>query len=536
MRFARVIPLVAAAFGAVVIAVGKPGPSEDFSTPIRPGVPGEKPFWNGYTKRFIWAPAFDLPEAPGATGYRFEIAMTEGGARFTFSAPKPWTPLSPVWNDLPEGGGEVTVVALGLADEPVVGKRDFVKSPPFRGVTNKPAYRYDESALRCLTDLFHQEKVNSWLTSGNPDVSYPKWVYPSKTGWATISGMVGLAQRTVDPQTRAKALTIARRTADFLLQLRFPATAPLGGLFPTYWNGAVKDINPSYPDRIMMPEPTRVANAMLDLYGVEPEERYRAAAIGVADALVRMQQPNGTWYQWIRVEDGSPQKANLIVPTAVIDLFDRIGRELGIDHYRASRDRAFAYCVEVPLQAYLWDAQYEDTLSKEKYRNQSHREAARLAELLFLSGDPGLARAAADLTRFVEDSFVVWSAKDAATRLPWFKPGSRWNGNDPYFGLDWFLPSAVEQYFFFTPISTSSTDVIAMWVTAYRVTGDRLYLAKAVALANTVTITQAYFGGREIPTHLRVVQPELNWLNCSVMAANALFDAAPVLQSYYDEK
>ncbi len=534
MTISRVFSLGLMILGSSSLVAGGPAPEEDFSTPIRPGVPGERPFWNAHTKRYIWAPAFELAETPAAKTYRFDFVMKEGGEKYSFEAAKPWAPLSPIWNKLPEGQIEMTVVALGLPAEPVVGKRKFVKSPPFRGITNKPAYGYHESAVRCLLDLFHQDKVKSWLTSDTPDVSYPKWVYPGKTGWATISGMVNLSRNTEDPKVRADALKIAQKTADFLLGLRFPDGAPLGGLFPTYWEGAVKDINPSYRDRIMMPEPTRVANALLDLYAEVPDERYWTGAIGVADAFVRLQQPNGTWYQWIIIQDGSHRKTNMIVPTAVIDLFDRIDREMGSDHYVAARKRAFDYCVQGPLQTYLWDAQYEDTMSKAKYRNQSHREAAHLVELLFLSKQPGLMKQAAELARFVEDSFVVWSDQDAAARLAWSKPGSRWNGNDPYFGLDWFLPAATEQYFFFTPINSSSRDLIAMWMAAYRVTGDDLYLAKAVALANTVTIAQAYFGGREIPTHLRKVQPELNWMNCSIMTANVLLESASDLQSYYE--
>ena len=135
--------------------------------------------------------------------------------------------------------------------------------------------------------------------------------------------------------------------------------------------------------------------------------------------------------------------------------------------------------------------------------------------------------------RFVEDGFVIWAASDAVTREPLFKPGSRWNGVDPDFGLDWFLPAAVEQYAFFTPINASSADLIDGWLAGYKATGRRDYLAKAAALATTLTLAQRYFGGGEIPTHLRQVQPELNWLNCSVEAADTLIRSAPVLQSYF---
>ena len=138
--------------------------------------------------------------------------------------------------------------------------------------------------------------------------------------------------------------------------------------------------------------------------------------------------------------------------------------------------------------------------------------------------------------RLVEDGFVIWDASDAVTREALFKPGSRWSGLDPDFGLDWFLPAAVEQYAFFTPINASSADLIEAWLAAYKATGRRDYLAKAAALATTLTVAQRYFGGGEIPTHLRQVQPELNWLNCSVEAADTLLRHAPELQAYFSSR
>ena len=41
--------------------------------PIRPGIPGEVPFWNGYAKQFIHAPAFEFKKFDEAASYRFEI-------------------------------------------------------------------------------------------------------------------------------------------------------------------------------------------------------------------------------------------------------------------------------------------------------------------------------------------------------------------------------------------------------------------------------------------------------------------------------
>lgn len=44
--------------------------AEQYLRPIRPGYEGRNPFWNGFAKKFIYAPAFDFDEVAGAANYR----------------------------------------------------------------------------------------------------------------------------------------------------------------------------------------------------------------------------------------------------------------------------------------------------------------------------------------------------------------------------------------------------------------------------------------------------------------------------------
>ena len=41
--------------------------AEQYLHPIRPGYEGRNPFWNGFAKKFIYAPAFDFDEAERLT-------------------------------------------------------------------------------------------------------------------------------------------------------------------------------------------------------------------------------------------------------------------------------------------------------------------------------------------------------------------------------------------------------------------------------------------------------------------------------------
>lgn len=518
----------------VASACGAAGPeSDELGVAIRPGEPGRAPFWNGHARRFIWAPAFEFVETAGAKAYRFSVLLPDGTQVGVFAAGRPWVPLTPIWSQLPPGRMTLRVEAVLDSGAVPVGSRDFVKSPAFAGVTRPPAYPYAESGLRGLRDLLRQRKVASWIDHGGPDIYYPKWIYPGMMASATVEGMVTLARHTADENQRKTALLIARRAADFLMSLREPEGSPLSGWPRTYWDGAPPDIQPGFQDQIMSTGPAEAARAYLDLYDATKEPAYLAFATGVADTLLRCQLENGTWHLWLDRKTGRAKEASLVVPLAALRLLDRLVGQYGLDAYAGARDRALRFCQEGPMRTMRWDAQFEDTRPKDAYRNQSHREPALLAAFLFASGRPADVAQAADLLRFVEDSFVVWDPSDAVTRERLFKPGSRWSGLDPDFGLDWFLPAAVEQYAFFTPINASCADLIDAWVAGFRATGRRDYLAKAVALANTLTIAQRYFGGGEIPTHLRQVQPELNWLNCSVESACALLRNATELQSFY---
>jgi hypothetical protein len=70
--------------------------------PIRPGIPGEKPFWNNYSKQFINVPSFDFKNVDGAVKYKFTLIASDK-QEYSFAAKNPRADLSPVWKQLPVG-------------------------------------------------------------------------------------------------------------------------------------------------------------------------------------------------------------------------------------------------------------------------------------------------------------------------------------------------------------------------------------------------------------------------------------------------
>jgi maltose/maltodextrin transport system substrate-binding protein len=504
--------------------------------PVHPGIPGKRPFWNVYAKRFIYAPAFDFPAEESAANYRFTAIAKVNRREYTFYAENPWASIAAIWQALPAGEVELTVAALGQTDSQVVrvvGKRSFLKSPAFNGPYGEPAFEFKDSARRCLADLMQQPKIRAWLKTGEPDPTYPLWVHPTKIMGAVTQGMVLYTKLARDPEDVGDALQIARIAADFLLSLREKPGRPLEYWPPTYWDGVPRGNHPVYMDQIMSHYPAEGAIALLDLFDATDERKYFEAVLRIADTYVKTQLPAGTWPQLIYIKNGEAVKPVMLVPLSVIELFNRLEKQYAVTLYRQANLKAWTWCFENPVKTFNWQAQYEDTRPRALYKNLSHREAAIMSALLFDSGKENH-ELALELLQFVEDQFVFWEKSDPAVTYPWFRPGTVWNANDPVKGSDWFVPAAAEQYVFNTPIAGSTSFVIRAYLKAFAATRQHIYLAKAKSLANTLTITQQYHGGGEIPTHLRRNLPEKNWINVSVMAARTLLECHKVFNADVD--
>ena len=71
-------------------------------------------FWNGYAKRFIFAPAFGFKPVDGAVKYVYDV--TDDWHRVhAFEAETPNASLAPVWEKLPVG--YVTVACRGIGGD-----------------------------------------------------------------------------------------------------------------------------------------------------------------------------------------------------------------------------------------------------------------------------------------------------------------------------------------------------------------------------------------------------------------------------------
>jgi hypothetical protein len=85
---------------------------------------------------------------------------------------------------------------------------------------------------------------------------------------------------------------------------------------------------------------------------------------------------------------------------------------------------------------------------------------------------------------------------------------------------EWHVPAALEQYHCYLPIDASTDQMIFMFCKAYETTGDPIYRAKAIALANSIVNCQKEDG--QIPTFLYPFRKENFWPNCMVYSLRML--------------
>ena len=69
--------------------------SEEYLQPIRPASEGRNPCWNKFAKKFMYAPAFDVPAPSDALSYRFTVSC--GEESWSFETKDPHASLAPIW-------------------------------------------------------------------------------------------------------------------------------------------------------------------------------------------------------------------------------------------------------------------------------------------------------------------------------------------------------------------------------------------------------------------------------------------------------
>jgi hypothetical protein len=484
--------------------------ANDSLRPIRPGVSGKSPFWNKHARNFIYAPAFDFNQLPNAAFYRFTAQPFVPGPNYpdkyefnpkgdnsvllpcskplVFEANIPWSPLNTIWKELPVGF--VCLKVEGLKEKGgdvigLVGLRWFYRAACFNGPYHKPAMDYRQSAQLALKNLYEEKFVQSWLTTGQPDCEgYKLYHYPAKIMGALVVGSAAYYNLSPQPEDAKEVLEIGKKVADYLLGITFPASSPLEYFPPTYYG--IKNNYHMDDSRSMIIYGTDAGHGYLDLYNITKDDKYITAAKRIADTYVKNQLPNGTWYLLVENSTGKPVAKNLCIPTAIINYFDRLVDQYGLTKYKEPSRRAVQWIINNPIKTFNWQAQFEDSGPSLPYNNLAREQACDFAVYLLnqFPKDKSKIDLAKELIRFAEDQFVVWE-KPVPT-------GRSENMRSEF----WITPCVQEQYTFWMPVIRSAAIMMNTYMKAYEVTGDEIYKAKALSIANSITISQQTHDGR----------------------------------------
>jgi maltose/maltodextrin transport system substrate-binding protein len=497
---------------------------EESCRPIRPGIPGQRPFWNQRAGSFIYAPAFEFEPVQGAKAYRFTV--TAGGKDWTFEADEPWAALSPVWKELPVGG-QISVKVEGLdrkGGQPVgvalIDKRkarQFERRAPFNGPYNEAAYEYTDAGRRWLKWLADQ-RFSRWKEEGDPT---RLGQFPCKDETAAVEGLTAAAVMEQDPAKRDERLQKARNAARTLIKGSFPADWALAGLPPTY--GARNEKDPCTYGTVMMPYPATAANVYLDLHEATKEKEFLDATVRIAEAYKKTQLPSGTWHLLMEGKTGekTARSTTFVMPFEPIRLFDRLARDYGMKEYEPLSRAAWKWVEENPLAKFRFEGQFEDTTygGGDTWR-LSHFTAESVVAYLVrhAKDDPSYGPLAEEVMRWAEDQFVFWetppSAKDKTPRVP--------RVEEQHTGACDFADHAH---------SSDMTGIMIGYQAIYELTGKELYLAKAVAMANAVTLYQKECGGNYAHTPWKTgFTGAFTWPNCHVYNARNLLGFGRMLE------
>lgn len=487
----------------------------EYLRPIRPGYEGKNPFWNRFSYKFIYAPAFDFENVKGASKYLFTITSKEDyNRKWTFTSDSPKAALVPVWAAIPPGQVALQVDALDANGKiiSVAGKREFLRDFPFQGPYHSAVRPYEEAAKKALLAIHKLKPIQHWINSTEPDMSYEHNSYPCKIIGATVAISVLMAEKM--PAYRKEAEQIARNAAQFLIDQSRPEGDPLAYFPPTYYGDNLAAKRPENKGKTMTMEAASAGSAFLDLYDLTKEQKYMDRALGIADTYLRIQNADGSYPIKVDFYTGKPVNDSKAMLQPLMNYFRRLHDNYGITKYDQAHNKAEVWMKTVALRDFDFTGQFEDVSvsNLRPYENLTNCTAAPYASYLLKKAHPTAEEIAyaKDLIRLSEDQFLYWNTfpdKMGLRRIS--------------------TPCVFEQYKYRKPVDSSVCNVSNAFLDAYNVTGDQLYLQKAKALIDNITINQSSVNGIISTTwDFRETDKDGSrtfWINCSLHSIRTLF-------------
>lgn len=497
---------------------------EESTIPIRPGVPGKTPFWNKRVRQFIYAPAFDYKTIAGATKYRYTITPESTNKPLRFESKVQYDPLSKIWKSVPVGLFTIKVEGLDANGKVigVSGEGKYHRAAPFNGIYHEPQLPYRQSATVALDSLLNKPFVKYWFKEKQPDWEYLNNRYPAKIQTALLIGALTNAKLKTGIESEESG-QLAKIIGDYLLSIRFAKGTPWEYFVPTYYGPKVgrKEGAHINLDNMFTLMGVDAGRAFLDLYDYTKDKKYLDAALKIADTYLKNQLSNGSWHQFVYHETGKPFFNNILIPTAVVNYFDRLKHDYKITKYDVARQKAFNWTMNNPVKTFDWQGQFEDVKGQQPYMNLSREQACELAMYLFRNKQH--IPLAEELVRFAEDQFVIWDNPPKGLQFRTDREGGK--------SETWITPSVQEQYVFWMPVGRAAAIMLDTYAKAYTATGKDIYLAKARSIANSFTVVQKLHNGNYQTMFSKYWVSD--WLNSIVYSSKTMMEFDELQKNKY---
>ncbi|MBP5504733.1 MAG: hypothetical protein J6X89_01365 [Bacteroidales bacterium] len=485
---------------------------QEYLQPVHPGVRGEVPFWNKFSFKFIYAPAFDFDDVDGAAAYVFSAAGGDNTMLFTSDTPR--AALTPVWGELPYGDIALSVQAID-ADKQPVGEpqvRNFKKDYPFIGPYGAVSDDYFGAALKAAEYIHTCPIGQLWLENGEPNLGYRFNCYACKIWSATVQCECFLAKN--KPELKDEALKIARNAAAALMKYARPAGEPLAYFPPTYFRGnegeGITGVLDRNQETTMFVEAVCAAKALLDLYDITKDKKYLNFARNIAQTYRNTQAADGSWPMKVNYYTGEPTIPAPCMPTTILQLAQRLKDQYKVKGFEDMVAKSEEWLWKNTLATFNFNGQFEDVRVEDHapFQDLTNCVAVDCIDYLLAKRKPTEkeVKTCFEMARFAEDQFTLWNSPLGDV----YSDSSRER-----------IPFVYEQFDFQVPVDHSTAGVAMAWMRIYERTSNLLALAKAKALVDSLIKVQKEDGC--IPTVMHNME-DCNdiWANCTFQSITAL--------------
>lgn len=499
-------------------------------------------FWgpSAASPRFVAAPTLRWHPTAATADYRVAVADRDRVVwRGTVRTPE--VDLAEAWPRL--GLGPVDVLVQGFDDNgaevAVRAARRFWRVPGFDGATPEPAdwtaavhrtVGHLVGPARDRVDDYEGEAPRSVWSSfeDTPTGVRGRLGFPSLHNPSFVLALLGYADRFADAPLAPVAERQALAYGNWLLDHTLPDDWRCAGLSPsTVEHGRVGGLVEGH--HITLFRSARVGEAMLRLFAHTGDDRYLARARRIAEVLLDLQQPDGSWPYRIDPRTGAVAEAYtsaVITPIRLFALLEPFGgvaghsvnghsanglsvNGLSADRLGAARRRAEQWLVRGPISDGRWEGMYEDVPSVQPWTNLQNWDTNETIRYL-LGPDcdlPDRVAHAEALNAYIEDQFVVWAPEESPVqvRCP--------------------TPTVIEQYRCYHPMEVHTGNWLASLLALHRGTGRPDYLIKGVAAANAIVAGQHDHGALStwgFDTRFGTPLLARDWPGCNAVAVSAL--------------